>query len=121
MEFLEQKKIYYSSTSHQHPPAGNIWLWLVGNQLPHLQTTDQKNRENPTTGGVVVATVKPLLLSLSSRSFLRSHAHHSLARIEYYDHSFLEEVLAVLVPPPQEAVLNMVIVQNFRSLLKSKF
>jgi hypothetical protein len=41
MEFLE-KKIYVS-------PAPRKYLWLVGNQLPHLQTTDQKNRENPTT------------------------------------------------------------------------
>ena len=41
MEFLE--KIIYVS------PAPRKYLWLVGNQLPHLQTTDQKNRENPTT------------------------------------------------------------------------
>ena len=42
MEFLE-KKIYVS-------PAPRKYLWLVGNQLPHLQTTDQKNTagENPT-------------------------------------------------------------------------
>ena len=43
MEFLE-KKIYVS------PAPRKYLLWLVGNQLPHLQTTDhQKNRENPTT------------------------------------------------------------------------
>ena len=63
MEFLE-KKIYVS-------PAPRKYLWLVGNQLPHLQTTDQKNRENPTTQSNIPPTICRVVVNNEQHSLIK--------------------------------------------------